>query len=181
MSPITLGILAASGAASVGSYELITSTVLSSSAASVTFSNLGTAAAAYKHLQIRMVVLNSANSTLVRYNSDSTNGNYRSHGLYGVSGSVTSEDVAWARAGGLVASPEGFSTSDPNAAILDVLDWQGSKNKTGRTLSGRGSGAIMLASHVWLSTAAITSIQLLSNGANPYLTGSRFSLYGLRG
>ena len=57
--PIPLGFFAAAGAVAGGSYDLLETTILSSNAASVTFSNLNNYAADYQHLQIRAVVKGS--------------------------------------------------------------------------------------------------------------------------
>jgi hypothetical protein len=54
-----LGILSAAGAGGgvAGDYELISSEILGTTAASVTFSSLGDYSSTYKHLQIRAVCL----------------------------------------------------------------------------------------------------------------------------
>jgi len=170
----------AGGGGAAADYELISTTVLSSSAASVTFSGLGTSAAAYKHLQIRAVVRASGNSIFSRYNSDSTSGNYRSHGLQGNGSSVLFEDYTYARDKGMIGGFMGLDATIPFALISDILDFQNtSKYKTARTLSGRATGGVALDSHVWMSTAAITSVTVLT-GAASFTVGDRFSLYGLK-
>lgn len=191
MSPITLGILAASGAATVGSYELITSTVLTGTAASLTFSNLNTAAAAYKHLQIRMVTQvtgSSGQDQKLRLNGVSTTGAYKDHYLYGFAGASTTGPLYSGTVytdgiyvGSTYPSSEGtiFSPS-----IIDILDFSSSsKNTTIRALNGKPrttDGILSLMSGVWLSTAAVTSVTVAPNSGT-YQIGSRFSLYGLRG
>ena len=178
---LPLGILASSGGAALADYELISTTVLSSSQSSVTFSGLGTSAAAYKHLQVRAVVRASGFSMFVRYNSDSTSGNYRSHGLQGYGSSVSSEDYTYARDKGMIGGFMGLDATIPLASIVDVYDFSNtSKNKTARSLSGRATGGVALDSHVWLSTSAVTSLTVLTTAAN-FTVGDRFSLYGLKG
>lgn len=188
MSPITLGILAASGAGAVGSYELITSTILSSTSASVTFSNLGTAAAGYKHLQIRATVRDTRNgfsgsNHYLRLNGDTGN-SYAMHQLYGTGSSVGSGAATSATSIYIGDVPAvGGTTGAYAAEIIDILDFAStSKYKTVRGLCGMAQNYnwISLNSGVWMSTNAVTSITIFSNLGN-LETGSRFSLYGLRG
>jgi hypothetical protein len=183
MALFPLGILSAAGAAGPAgppAYDLISTTVLGSDTPSVTFdvSSLGST---YKHLQVRAVVFANGGSAFIRYNGDSTSGNYRSHGLYGHGSTVTSEDYTFARDKGMIGGGMGLSTTIPHAHVVDILDpFSTTKNTTTRSLSGRALGGVALDSFGYLSTSAITSVQVMTNAAN-YLTGSRFSLYGIKG
>lgn len=186
MSPITLGILAASGAATVGSYELISTTILSSNSAAVYFTGLGTAAAAYKHLQIRSTEYYSAGgySTLMQFNGDSST-NYSTHALYGQGSAVSSgSNTTWNyMLMNTFAIGHTADTNDRVVSIVDILDFNSnSKFKTIRSFGGRGNnGFVELVSGSWRSTAPVTSIALGVNGPPTFATGTRFSLYGLRG
>lgn len=186
-----LGFWAASGAnggGGVAAYELISTTVLGSSQSSVTFSGLGTSAAAYKHLQIRYVsradgAYGLANQKM-RYNSDS-GANYGFHELFG-GGSSVSSGAALSRTESEASMDVGSSISANAfiAGIVDILDFSNtSKYKTTRALSGIASSAggqgIKLGSSLWQSTAAITSVTMLPVSGN-FVTGSRFSIYGLK-
>jgi len=189
MGLIPLGFWAASGSGGGGAaadYELISTTVLGSSAASVTFSGLGTSAAAYKHLQIRAVARSDAGSQQVgyysRFNGDS-GANYSSHYLGG-NGSVVYSGAATSQTAMAIAPMPGstYSANVYHATVIDILDFASStKNKTWRSLSGfTGSNtSVEVDSNAWLSTAAITSIVLYPASGN-LITGSRFSLYGLK-
>lgn len=189
MGLIPLGFWAASGAGGAptsADYELISTTVLGSAAASVTFSGLGTSAAAYKHLQIRATVrstnASSGDTIVLRLNAD-TGTNYSSHLLYGTGSAVGSfgeSSATYIRA--LWSSGSSSSSNVFGAGVVDILDFSNtSKNKTVRGLTGNyGESQIRLTSGAWLSTSAATSITIFSaNGAN-LDTGSRFSLYGLK-
>lgn len=178
-----------SGAGPSADYELISTTVLGSSAASVTFSGLGTSAAAYKHLQIRLTARSDnsgGQSAYVRLNGDSGT-NYAMHTLEGngsavYSGASTSQTSALMFIGGL---PGNNSTSGIfEAAIFDLLDFSStSKNKTMRVLDGTIGNVvsnIRLNSGLWMSTSAVTSISI-SPQVNNFVAGARFSLYGLKG
>lgn len=188
---IPLGILATtSGGAAAGAYELISSTVLSSSAATVTFSSIDQT---YKHLQIRAVgraASGGAGSLLVsaRFNADS-GANYAYHDLFGSGSSVVSSSATSSTIMPVLGAVG--SAGEANAfgsAVIDILDYaSSSKNKTVRSLTGFTQNTtplhrIYLRSGVWLNTAAITSIQLgdFSGGIN-LAAGSRISLYGIRG
>jgi len=177
----------AGGGGAAADYELISTTVLGSAAASVTFSGLGTSAAAYKHLQIRMVGRFTTGTgifgdTYMRFNADTGN-NYSWHEVYGFNGSMGSY--------GLGSTNKIYVGSQalPDAAanyfipsIIDITDFASTaKNKTSRILNGgiNGSSSIIdLSSGAWYSTAAITSINLY--GGADWAAGSRFSLYGLK-
>lgn len=172
----------AGGGGAAADYELISTTILGSAAASVTFSGLGTSAAAYKHLQIRAVYkMDTASETaLMQFNGDTAT-NYRVHRLTGNGSTVTSADFG--PKGSLVPlNATGTATGVFSTSIVDIFDFASTtKNKTVRSLSGRLDTAteINLYSGAWFSTAAITSITLPATAGN-IVTGSRFSLYGLK-
>jgi hypothetical protein len=75
-----------------------------------------------------------------------------------------------------------------STATIDILDYVSTaKNTTVRSLGGstdRGGGTstqgVELASGLFVNTAAVNQVTLLSNFAN-FTSGSRFSLYGIRG
>lgn len=181
---LPLGILAsASGGAD---YELISTTLVTSAVASVTFSSLNTVAAGYKHLQLRITERSSAsvNSQLyLRFNSDSGN-NYSEHQLNANGSSVTSyggNAVSFAPMG---TGPESGATANAfSARVIDILDFSNtSKNKTVRELYGfaASTNKVGLYSAGWYSTAAITSLLVGMNAGN-IVANSRISLYGLKG
>jgi hypothetical protein len=185
-----LGILSAAGAGGgvAGDYELISSEILGTTAASVTFSSLGDYSSTYKHLQLRMTAKTSGTGYqddpfVLQFNGDS-GANYNWHLLLGDGSSVASAaSPGSAYTFGPTSSDAGASIF--GALIADILDpYSTSKNTTTRFLSGYqpGSGAkINLSSMLWRNTASITSISLKPIiGAN-WVAGSRFSLYGIRG
>jgi hypothetical protein len=186
---IPWGIWAASKASAVaGDYELISTTVLGSSTPSVTFSNLGTVAAAYKHLQVRMTVRNdAANATnygSFRINGD-TGSNYANHRLHGNGSTVTSGADSASSTMFIGDFPAATNTASVfGAMIIDYLDFSSTtKNKTVRYFIGQpgSSSSVRLQSGLWASTAAITSISFAVQDGSNWVSGSRFSLYGLRG
>lgn len=181
MSPIPLGILAVAGSAGGGAYELIESNILTSSASSVSFLSIPQD---YKHLQIRYVSQNStATVNQIQLNGD-TGSNYDWHILYGDGSSVFSSAVNNTTYWQYVSPSTSDGASLFGIGVLDILDYSNtSKNTTGRLLAGSdrsSSKQIRLLSGLWRNTAAVTSVSLNANGNN-FVSGSRFSLYGIRG
>jgi len=169
------------GGGAAADYELISTSVVSgSSVASVTFSGLGTSAAAYKHLQLRVAATPVATGVTmwVQFNGDAAS-NYNHHFLVGQGGTAYSGNGATAN-GTLIGGIAGWTNSYAMASIMDILDFSNtSKNKTTRALSGQASGEVELCSGLWRSTAAVTSATVYFGGTN-IAVGSRLSLYGLK-
>jgi hypothetical protein len=184
---IPFGVLSAARAGGVaGDYELISTTVLTGTEATVTFSNLGDYSSTYKHLQIRIVARTdrsgeSNDFALLRINGD-TGSNYRSHFLYGNGSSVFAGDSA---STGILAFRLAAATSTANtfgAIVLDILDpYSTTKNKTVRYLGGSTSLAeIHIGSGARFNTETTNTISL-TGGVGSFISGSRFSLYGIKG
>lgn len=174
-----------------GAYESIaTTTVGAGGTASVTFSSIP---ATYQHLQIRGIARNNSGTSglafiRTKFNSDATSGNYYGHYLYG-SGSAVSAAATAGQTNGAIA---GFVGNNSNTAssfptvIIDVLDYANtSKNKTTRALTGGDfndvNGGLALISGLWMSTSAITSIEITSDSGTGLVQYSSFALYGIRG
>jgi hypothetical protein len=190
MSFILLGVLNSQATASglANDFDLLETTLLSTTTASVTFSSLGSYSA-YKHLQLRIVTRGDTNwggTTYLRMNSD-TGSNYARHALAGFGSSVASNGNSSAA---FIALP--FTTADASepvaqafgGSVIDILDFANtSKNTTVRGLGGTkrsDSGAgIEMKSGVWINTAAVTSLTI-SGSSGTFLAGSRFSLYGIK-
>lgn len=184
LGSLWFGSFSAGGGGAAADYELISTTVLGSSAASVTFSGLNTGF--YKHLQIRGVVRSayvsgSDAAVSLQFNGDTAT-NYNSHYLYGSGGTPSSGSYGNAGNMSLTSTTAGASPSGAfGPFIADILDpFSTSKNKTVRCLSGSPGVVVFLKSGLWMSTAAVTSITLYGVLGNME-AGSRFSIYGLRG
>jgi hypothetical protein len=187
MSLFPLGLLSQGGGAAAGDFELISTTLLTSSAASVAFTSIP---ATYKHLQIRATVRSDRalgiDTLTMRFNSDSS-ANYWTHGMYG-NGSAASVLALGANssiyAGRTTDSLNTASAFAPN--IIDILDYLSTnKNKTIRCLFGADTVGSYpwqgIHSGSWGSTAAITAIDILPITGPNFVSGSRFSLYGIKG
>lgn len=158
--------------------EPIATTLLGSTATTITFSNIPQG---YKHLQIRAIAKASGTNfnPKMQFNGD-TSSSYSWHYIYGDGSSTVSG--AGATQAFIYNSIIATNASIYNGFIIDILDYANTnKYKTTRELSGvdrNGGGEIALWSGSWQSTAPITSITF-SNGT--FDTNSRFSLYGIKG
>jgi hypothetical protein len=183
MRLIPLGILSSAGGG-FGTYELIQTTILGSTTASVTFSGLDAYAAIYKHLQIRYTARADVDSqTMFATFNGVTGTSYAAHRLFGNGSSVTSD--AFTSRANLFVGGNGTTSNVANsfaAGVIDITDFASTtKNTTTRSLAGLVGTAsfAMLHSGLFNNTAAVTSISIFGNTGN-LVTGSRFSLYGIR-
>ena len=170
-----------------GSMYHISTTTLSTAAASVTFSSIP---ADYTHLQIRVLSKSTTTSGtdtygILRFNTDS-GANYSYHGLYG-NGSTAYGDIATANTTfalfyDTMRSATGFENKF-GTTVIDILDYGNTnKYKTVRALGGYDSddyGFIALTSSNWRNTAAI-STATLTLGSGDFATYSSVSLYGIK-
>lgn len=188
---LLLGVVQAQAfeAATAGSFDLLQTEILTGSQASVTFSDLGDyATAGYQHLQIRYAVRSTrsqVNSGInLRFNAD-TGTNYIIHGLVGSGSSVSSySSTGRSNTGGLPIPAANATASAFGGGVYDLLDpFETTKYTTVRGLGGIASSfnELQLASGLWLNTAALSSIIFVEPNSAEFATGSRFSLYGIRG
>jgi hypothetical protein len=176
-----LGITASSitGSSLATSYESIaTVTVGGGGSSSISFTSIP---ATYKHLQVRILSGqgNATQGASMQFNSD-TGSNYKIHALDG-SGSTVATAAGGATPYVLYYSG---SSSGLQATVVDILDYANTnKYKVSRSLQGydlNGSGHIVLLSHLWMNTNAITSILIDGTGSN-FIQYSSFALYGIKG
>ena len=177
-----LGVIASStrqgqGPVDAGAMFPIFATTLTTTAASITFSNIP---ATYTHLQVRFLTLNSATGgTFFRLNGDSGT-NYSTHYLYG-NGTGAQSGGGGTESRLYIAN---HGTDFPTIGIIDILDYKNTnKYKTSRTISGNetNSGnntACALWSGNWRNTNAITSFQIYGDGTN-FTANTTVALYGI--
>jgi hypothetical protein len=185
---LLLGVLqaqAAGGVAGAGSFDLLEEQVLTTTPTSVTFSGLSTYAADYKHLQLRMVLRGNnpttSNNAIIQFNGD-TGANYARHAIFNSGSSVGSFGLSSQNWFTITTGAGGTMTANAfGAGVVDILDpFNTSKNTTARALSGNPTDGISLFSGAWFNTAAINSINIDQQQGGDWVTGSRFSLYGIR-
>jgi hypothetical protein len=69
------------------------------------------------------------------------------------------------------------------ANVMDILDaFSTNKNKVLRGMGGvdRGADGLFFYSGLAVTTDAVSSLTFTLDGGNTFITGSRFSLYGMR-
>jgi hypothetical protein len=170
-----------------GAYELLETQILTGNQATITFSNLNsTYGSTYQHLQLRVVARTNRSGQVADlgtffFNGDETlaGGNYNSHALTAGGSTVTSSYDAVPYISYYAAA--NATANKFTAFIMDILDpFETTKFTTTRLFLGQGESdrQIGLESGLWRNTAALTSLKLDVIG--DFVTGSRFSLYGLR-
>jgi hypothetical protein len=171
------------------SFESIATVTAAGGETSLTFTSIPST---YTHLQIRGIGRTQASAILslsrVQFNSD-TGTNYTQHTLYG-NGSTVAVDtntsdtaIQW-----LAPIPGNNATANVfGAMILDVHDYKSTtKYKTVRVFAGDDGNAanvdyrVFLKSGLWMSTSAITSINLFCSGQT-WAAGTTYALYGIKG
>jgi hypothetical protein len=191
MTLSALGIFSAAGAGGVvaaSDYELIQTTILGSSQASIVFSSLGTYSSTYKHLQIRGAAKTTGTTydngyLTLSYNGDTTDTGYRNHFLTGNGSSVPSgTETSLPRYIGNVPSSRTDVLLRFGPLVIDVLDaYSTTKNKTSRIAMGYDAPDgkyIFLNSLFKNNTASITSLTIAAS--NNLAEGTRLSLYGVK-
>lgn len=172
--------------------ELISTTLLTGNQSSVTFSSLDTYSTTYRHLQVRFTMRPSTTDCTLMARFNGTQTRWDGHFLLGDGGSVTSGRRASDDLGLVYVQDFASTTSSAFATgIIDILDaYSTNKYKTIRMHYGQEgtSGRVALTSSAFASTNATTSFALSVGtgsvapwqGIN-FTSGSRFSIYGIKG
>jgi hypothetical protein len=181
-----VSILDSGVAAATSAYESIATTTVSTSVSSITFSSIP---ATYTHLQLRWIARSDRAATQdfvdIRLNSD-TGANYAVHLLYGDGAAASAAAYVSNTSVGLVFMPGATATASVfGVGVMDILDYTNTnKYTTTRILGGadiNGSGRIVLGSGVWMNTAAVTTLTIITDNASTYTQYSKFALYGIKG
>jgi hypothetical protein len=181
-----LGTVSSSVQKSFGAFESIATSVTTGTGV-ITFSSIPST---YQHLQIRITGFGNNNSSYgrgeVRFNGD-TGTNYAWHRFGGDGQNVMINDGAASQTSmKLIGRNWGFNSTTAMVAIIDIHDYASTtKNKTTRSFNGHdgnavGQSDINLATGLWMSTAAVSSITILLD-AGLYGTGTNIALYGIKG
>jgi hypothetical protein len=157
---------------------------------SLTFSSIP---ATYTDLQIRGVagtsyaVSNYVAPMRISFNGDS-GANYAQHAL---SGDGSTASVSGSPAQNFISTVQfsisaGINASMYGACIFDISDYAStSKNKTMKAFVGgdqnvASPGFVGLSSGLWVSTAAITSVNINAQSGSSFRAASTFTLYGIK-
>jgi hypothetical protein len=158
-------------------YQAIATQTLGSATASVTFSSIS---GSYTDIVLVVTIGNSANGTrdlVWNVNSD-TSALYSTTALAGNGGTASSsKDTAFT-----YLRTNGSSNNSPSTCtIIQLMNY--SNSTTYKTMLSRSNstGWVMAANaHLWRSTAAITSITIKNESATNLVSGSTFTLYGIK-
>lgn len=180
------------GGAPAGAYEWISTVNGTGSSGTVTFSSIPQT---YKHLQIRATACSTRSDASsagfrIRFNGDTTTAGW-THYLQGYPNAGTAPQsqnfstTGYTYIGDLTTifnSDQAYTGS----TVIDILNYTSTvANKTTRSLNGFirptiTESRIQLVSGLWPSTAAVTSISLITS-VNFFTNNSKFSLYGIKG
>jgi hypothetical protein len=169
----------------MATYTLISSNVLSSSAASVTFSSIP---ATYTDLVIRASVRgNDATRTFgaitIKFNADTTT-NYSYLLLFG-NGSSASADKGTSQTTTTAFYTNGDAATANSFGNIEIYipSYTASQNKPlssfGVSETNDATARMGVAAGLWRNTAAITTITLTDYLGTNFLTSSSFYLYGI--
>jgi hypothetical protein len=164
------------------SFKLISTQLLTTSAASVTFSSIPQT---YKHLQIRAVsrIDQDADGNAGLTLNGVTSASYFRHGL-GANTAATFANGATSQSFIFLPLSAGSGIANNFAvSVIDILDYASTvKNKTVKSFGGRHSGSTFMSLQGGSieSTSALTSLSFAPFSAN-FVSGTRFSLYGIEG
>lgn len=184
-----LGIYASqiSGHLSLAAYESIaTVTVGSGGSGSISFSSIPTK---FKHLQLRCLARTTAavdnDVAILTFNSD-TGANYSAHDLRGNGGVIAAGGYSGQNSVYLQRFAGGNQAASMfGVVVADIFDYGNtSKYKTMRDIGGydfNGTGNIYLASGMWQSTSAISSMTMTPAQGGVWAQYSQFALYGIKG
>jgi hypothetical protein len=185
LSPI-LGIWASQNYPRVtSSYESIqTVTVGAGGSSSIQFSSIPQT---YTHLQLRCLTKTSnagaPYAMQIRFNGDS-GANYAYHRLIGNGSAASALGTTGASQASLNYMSASGETNIFSGAVVDILDYTNTnKNTVHRTLGGydaNGSGNATFFSGVWLNTAAVSSITVISESGSTLAQYSSIALYGIK-
>jgi hypothetical protein len=152
---------------------------LSSTASSVTFSNIPQN---YTDLKVVSSIRTSSTpsgAVLIAFNGSSTNMSTR--GLYG-NGSSTASYSASNSLGGLVNISTTTASTFANSELY-IPNYAGSTFKSssmdGVSENNATGASAFFSANLWSQTAAITSITLTPEGGDNLVAGSTFTLYGI--
>lgn len=183
--PVRVGGVWRTGVLIQGAYDSIATFTGNGTASSYTFSSIPQT---YKHLQVRVSGLAAANqgNLIMRLNGVTANASYATHQLWGEGTTATAQGSANAGAAFIGNLSSSMHTTFPTVAIIDIADYNSTaKNKTVRAVSGQDrnaqNGDIILQSALFLSTNAITSVEITIDSGTNFATGTSIALYGIKG
>lgn len=179
-----LGLLSQGGGAAAGAFEQIQTISGTGSSGVIDFTSIPST---YKNLQIRFTAKNSAsNQGILLTLNNVTTANYTRHYLRGDSINTGAGVAFSANNINLLDAMATSTTANVfSMGIIDLQDYAvATKNKTVTARYGLveaySTSRVYLASGFLNATTAISRVTLTTSGGN-FATGSRFTLYGIKG
>jgi hypothetical protein len=162
-------------------YEPISTTTLSSAAATITFSSIPNT---YTDLRLIFVGKSSVagNDVNLYFNGDNNGTTYSRTSLLGNGTAASSTRETSAPVIRVSASAAGQSTTIPTFISVDIFSYTNSINKTVLTMwngDRNGSGYSLPSVGLWRNTAAITSVSFNSASGN-FPIGTIATIYGIK-
>ena len=164
----------------MATYTLISSNVLTSSAASVTFSSIP---ATYTDLVLRISARGDDTGLLLEMTLNSATSTYSNTLLLGngaTASSTRNTGQVYLRAG--YVNPSGSTASTFSSGEIYIPNYISTTNKPmsslGMTENNATTAYIANYANLWQTSSAITSISLQVTGQN-FVSGSSFYLYGI--
>lgn len=161
--------------AGVSAWTPLANITLGSAQASVTFSSIS---GTYRDLVLvcHYLAASSGSYPVIRFNSDTSDANYRFVEVVGNGTSASSSS------GNGLYFGNNYQPSDntnPQPVVIQILDYSATdKHKTALLRTNASTQGVSILAGRWANTAAITSITINGNFVN-IAAGSSFALYGV--
>ena len=153
-------------------YDLIASNVLGSGVTSVSYASIPQT---YRDIIIVFNYPDTYDGGKITLNNDTGNTNYTSIFMRGSGSSSTSSTNT-----GVDYFLQTFTGSGAGNHIVQIMDYSATdKHKTGLARQNYASGRVEATAARWANTAAITEIDIISNGANQFPNGTTIYFYGI--
>lgn len=158
-------------------YEPIATTTLSSPASTIVFSSIPST---YTDLKIIISALSSSSASVyLRFNSDTTFGNYGTQVMYG-DGAVYAATGFTNNSQSFVAGwTVGSSSTLPTYGVADIFSYASSRYKTVLAkgfLDQNGGGESVVSVNVWRSTSAINTVTVTGGLFDTNTTATIFGI-----
>jgi hypothetical protein len=156
-------------------YEKIATTTLGSSSTSITFSSIPATYTDLVLVSSRKLDQNGGYYAAVRFNSD-TGSNYSNTQVYGSGSSAASS-----RNSNETFGRTGFPSNEWGVTVTNIQNYSNTTTyKTSISRDNSPNEFVYGVAMLWRSTAAINAINIICQSGSNFLTGSMFTLYGIK-
>lgn len=162
----------------MATYDKLATTTLGSDTGTITFSSIDQT---YTDLILIMncKINTSGGNCWVRVNGD-TSSNYIYNGMYNSGSSVAAAYNSSTANGLLVGAINSWDTNE-SVYTLQINSYANTTTyKTGSSRGNNPSVSVDRTASLWKSNAAINSLTIRNSDGNSFVTGSMFTLYGIK-